>query len=293
MPAMPATTSLPEPARALRVGLIGAGISASRSPAMHVAAGQALGIDLRYDLIDTDTDGWQGVPLDTVLTRLAEAGFAGVNVTFPHKRAALALCDQVAPSAASVGATNTVVFKDGQRIAHNTDYSGFAAGFLAGIGTRPRATALLLGAGGAGGAVANALVDHGVQRVFIHDTDAAAAAHLVGAITDRLGPGRAQAAGDLRVATAAAAGIINATPVGMAKLPGTPLDMSLVEPRHWVADIVYVPLETAFLRLARAKGCHGIDGSGMAVGQAVAAFHHFTGLTPDAARMRATFDSLS
>jgi shikimate dehydrogenase len=67
--------------------------------------------------------------------------------------------------------------------------------------------------------------------------------------------------------------------------------MALVEPRHWVADIVYVPLETEFLRRARAQGCHAIDGSGMAIGQAVAAFDHFTGQKPDAAVMRAAFDS--
>lgn len=290
MTALPAPSVVALPT-ALRVGLVGAGIQASRSPAMHVAAGRALGLDLSYDLIDTDTADWQGLALDALLTRLAEAGFAGVNVTFPHKRAALALCDTVAPSAAAVGATNTIVFRGSQRIAHNTDYSGFAAGFLAGIGGRDHATALLIGAGGAGGAVAQALVDHGVRRLFIHDTDSAAAERLVAAITDRLGPGRAARAGDLRIAAAMAAGIVNATPVGMAKLPGLPLDPALIEPRHWVADIVYVPLETEFLRTARARGCHSIDGSGMAVGQAVAAFEHFTGLEPDAARMRATFDS--
>lgn len=288
---MPALSATRQSQDSLRVGLVGAGIQASRSPAMHVAAGRALGLDLSYDLIDTDTADWQGLALDALLTRLADAGFAGVNVTFPHKRAALALCDTVAPSAAAVGATNTIVFRGGQRIAHNTDYSGFAAGFLAGIGGRDHATALLIGAGGAGGAVAQALVDHGVKRLFIHDTESAAADRLVAAITDRLGPGRAVLAGDLRIAAAMAAGIVNATPVGMAKLPGLPLDPALIEPRHWVADIVYVPLETELLRTARAKGCHTIDGSGMAVGQAVAAFQHFTGLQPDAARMRATFDS--
>lgn len=275
----------------LHVGLVGAGIGRSRSPAMHQAAARAAGVSLRYHLIDTDTADWQGLTLDAVLSRLESQGFTGVNVTFPHKRAALELCQQVAPSAAAVGATNTIVFQNGQRIAHNTDYSGFAEGFRQGIGSRPHATALLLGAGGAGGAVAQALVDHGVLRLYIHDTDAKAARTLVEAISARLGPGRAALAGDLRVAAALADGIVNATPVGMAKLPGTPLDMALVEPRHWVADIVYFPLETEFLRLARALGCHAIDGSGMAIGQAVAAYHHFTGQMPDAAVMRAAFES--
>lgn len=290
MPADPAL-AVTDQAPAIRVGLVGAGIGLSRSPAMHEAAARALGLDLRYDLIDSDQPQWSAQTLDSVLTRLAEAGYAGVNVTFPHKRAALALCDVVAPSAAAVGATNTIVFRRGQRIAHNTDYSGFAAGFRAGIGARPLSTVLLLGAGGAGGAVGHALVDHGVQRLIVHDTDAAAAERLVGAITARLGPGRAERAGDLPLASALADGIVNATPVGMAKRPGLPLDAALIEPRHWVADIVYVPLETEFLRRARAIGCHALDGSGMAVGQAVAAFEHFTRRLPDAARMRATFDS--
>ncbi len=275
----------------LLVGLVGAGIAHSRSPVMHLAAARAAGLSLSYDLIDTDTGYWQGLALDTVLKQLESRGFVGINVTFPHKRAALALCHAVAPSAAAVGATNTIVFQNGQRIAHNTDYSGFIEGFRRGIGARPHATALLLGAGGAGGAVAQALVDQGVVRLYIHDTDETAARTLAAAISTRLGPGRAALASDLRVAAALADGIVNATPVGMAKLPGTPLNMALVEPRHWVADIVYFPLETEFLRLARARGCHAIDGSGMAIGQAVAAFEHFTGQKPDIGAMRAAFES--
>ncbi|GAB4273229.1 MAG: shikimate dehydrogenase [Pararhodobacter sp.] len=274
----------------VRVGLIGAGIGASRTPRMHVEEGRALGLDYVYDLIDTDR---MRPPVPSIAELLGKAradGFAGVNITFPYKRAALSAVDEVAPSAASVGATNTVVLRDGRSIAHNTDYSGFAEGFRRGIGAHPRETVLLLGAGGAGGAVAHALLDNGVGLLLVHDTNPAATEALIAAIDARLGRGRAQAVRDLRVACAAAAGIVNATPVGMAKLPGTPIDMALVEPRHWVADIVYFPLETRFLAEARARGCHGIDGSGMAVFQAVKAFELFTGITPDAARMRATFD---
>ncbi|MCB1387957.1 MAG: shikimate dehydrogenase [Rhodobacteraceae bacterium] len=276
--------------RTFRVGLIGAGITASRTPRMHVDEGRALGLDYAYDLIDTDT--MPAAPTIGGLLDKAQAdGLAGVNVTFPYKRLAMAAVDEVAPSAAAVGATNTVVFQGGRRIAHNTDYSGFAEGFRRGIKGHAHATVLLLGAGGAGGAVANALLDNGVTLLFIHDTNADSASALIASIEARLGKGRAKSVKDLRVAAAAADGIVNATPVGMAKLPGTPIDMALVEPRHWVADIVYFPLETEFLAQARAKGCHSIDGSGMAVFQAVAAFELFTGVTPDPARMRATFDS--
>ena len=273
------------------VGLIGAGIGASRTPKMHTDEGRALGLTYRYVLIDTDQMQAPVPGIDALLADAQAQGFAGVNITFPFKRAAMACVDQIAPSAAAVGATNTVVFQDGRRIAHNTDYSGFATAFRHGVAGHDHATALLIGAGGAGGAVANALLDSGVRLLFVHDSDAAAAATLIAALQARVGADRVKPAKDLRVAAAAADGIVNATPVGMAKLPGTPIDMALVEPRHWVADIVYFPLETAFLRQARARGCHTIDGSGMAVFQAVAAFELFTGLTPDPARMRATFDA--
>ena len=88
-------------------------------------------------------------------------------------------------------------------------------------------------------------------------------------------------------------GIVNASPVGMAKLPGTPLPAELVEPRHWVADIVYFPLETELLRIARAKGCRVLPGSGMALFQAVRAFELFTGVKPDIAAMRETFEAIA
>ncbi len=258
---------------------------------MHIEEGRALGLDYGYELIDADQLATRDIA--ALLDQAQADGLAGVNVTFPFKRAALDHVDSIAPSALAVGATNTVVFGPDGRVAHNTDYAGFAEGFRRDIGAQAHGCALLLGAGGAGGAVANALLDSGVGLLFVQDVDAAAAQALVGSITARLGVGRVRLAADLRVAAAAADGIVNATPVGMAKLPGTPLDMALVEPRHWVADIVYFPLETAFLQQARAKGCHGIDGSGMAVFQAVLAFELFTGRKPDPARMRATFDSFT
>ena len=91
---------------------------------------------------------------------------------------------------------------------------------------------------------------------------------------------------------ATADGLIHCTPTGMAKMPGMPLDARLIEPRHWIAEIVYFPLETELLRMARAKGCRTVDGSGMAVYQAVAAFRLFTGIEPDAERMMRTFKSM-
>lgn len=292
MPAPAHNLPSPNALRVVRAGLIGAGIAASRTPRMHIEEGRAQGINYAYELIDTDTMT-TAPDIDTLLTQAQARGLDGVNVTFPFKRTALAHVDEIAASAAAVGATNAIVFHNGRRIAHNTDYSGFSMGFLRQIGARPHATALLLGAGGAGGAVANALLDAGVHLLFIHDKDAQAVKTLAATLDARLGLGRVRAVTDMRIAAAAADGIVNATPVGMVKQPGTPLDMALVEARHWVVDIVYFPLVTAFLRQARALGCHTIDGSGMAVFQAAAAFELFTGLAPDPDRMRATFDSFT
>ena len=97
---------------------------------------------------------------------------------------------------------------------------------------------------------------------------------------------------NLAAAMAEADGLIHCTPTGMAKMPGLPLDPGLLQARHWVAEIVYFPLETELLRVARAKGCRTLDGSGMAVYQAVGAFRLFTGIEPDAERMMRIFKSM-
>lgn len=282
------TSALNTPLRAdcrVRVGLIGRGIQLSRTPAMHIAEGAALGLEYSYDLIDPDTMATE-TSLSEVLARAEADGFAGLNVTFPFKREVIALLDDLSPAARKVGAVNTVVFSGGKRCGHNTDFWGFAESLRQGLPDVARDTVLLLGAGGAGGAVAHALRDVGVGEVLVFDQNADAAAALAAAVNGR-------SVSDVAVAAAQADGIVNATPMGMAKLPGMAISPELIEPRHWVADIVYFPRETELLAVARAKGCRVLDGSGMAVFQAVRAFELFSGLKPDAARMRATFETLN
>jgi shikimate dehydrogenase len=150
-----------------------------------------------------------------------------------------------------------------------------------------------MGAGGAGAAVAHSLLAEGVGRLAIADTEAGRAGALADALNARFGAGRAVAAEDLAAEMAAADGLVNCTPVGMAKLPGTPLPVALLRPALWVAEIVYFPLETELLRAARAIGCRTLDGGGMAVFQAVGAFRLFTGIEPDAARMLRHFAAMS
>lgn len=275
-------------AAAIRVGLIGAGIQRSRSPMLHMQEARAQGFALRYDLIDLTERGLGPEALPDLLAEAEAAGFAGVNITHPCKQAVLPLLHELSEDAAALGAVNTVVFRGGRRIGHNTDWSGFLESFRRGLPDAPLDRVVQLGCGGAGAAVAHACLKLGVGRLWLSDLDQTRARALADALNARAGRDFAAIADPADV-MGAAQGLINTTPMGMADHPGLPLDAALIQPRHWVAEIVYFPLETALLATARAKGCRTVDGGGMAVFQAVGAFRLFTGREPDAERMLASF----
>ncbi|MNF24298.1 Quinate/shikimate dehydrogenase [compost metagenome] len=273
-------------------GLIGAGIQASRTPAMHEHEGDAQGIRYLYRLIDLDQLGVTSAALPELLDAAQRLGFTGLNITFPCKQAIIPLLDELSPEARGIGAVNTVVFENGKRIGHNTDCLGFAEGLRRGLPNVARERVVQMGAGGAGAAVAHALLQDGVQQLTIFDVDPARAAELAANLNASFGAGRAQAGSDLPAAMAEAQGLVNTTPVGMAKLPGLPLPAELLRADLWVAEIIYFPLETELLRAARALGCQTLDGGKMAVFQAVKAFELFTGREADAERMMAHFASM-
>jgi len=270
-------------------GLIGAGIQASRTPALHEHEGDAQGIRYLYRLIDLDALKLDIGALPQLLDGAQRMGFTGLNITFPCKQAVIPLLDELSDEARGIGAVNTVVFKDGKRIGHNTDCLGFAEGFRRGLSDVKRHRVVQLGAGGAGAAVAHALLSEGVEQLTVHEVDPARSQALVDNLNAHFGPGRAQVCHDLPSAMAAADGLVNTTPVGMAKLPGTPLPVELLRAELWVAEIIYFPLETELLRHARALGCRTLDGGTMAVFQAVKAFELFSGRPADAERMQAHF----
>lgn len=273
-------------------GLIGAGIGASRTPPMHEREGAAQGLRYIYKTIDLDRLGLGADALPELLTAAERMGFAGLNITYPCKQAVIPLLHELSDDARALGAVNTVVLRDGRRVGHNTDWSGFAGGFRRGLPEARLDRVVQLGAGGAGSAVAHAAMVLGVRELTVFDVDAGRAQAVAQALCARFGDGRAAAGTDLPAAMARTSGLINATPVGMAKLPGLPLPAELLRPDIWVAEIVYFPLETELLRAARALGCRTLDGGGMAVFQAVDAFRLFTGVTPDAERMSRHFASL-
>lgn len=275
----------------LLVGLIGSGIQLSLTPAMQEEEARHHGLRLHYQLIDLDQTPGSLQQLQALFIAARIMGFAGLNVTYPCKQAVLPLLDELSTEAAAMGAVNSVVLRDGRLIGHNTDGSGWAWGFRRALPDADLGCVVLLGAGGAGSAIAHAVLGLGADQLRIVDTDPARAEALVAALNVRYGI-RAVAMPDKARAVAGATGLIHATPTGMDKLPGFPIAEALLRPSMWVSEVVYVPIETGFLRAARAAGCPTVDGGTMAVGQAVGAFELFTGLRADAARMEQHFRGL-
>jgi len=147
----------------------------------------------------------------------------------------------------------------------------------------------LLGAGGAGSAVAHAALGLGVEELVIVDQEPARADELARRLNQAGGKNRSSASRDIEAALDGADGFIHATPVGMEQRPGMPIPERLLRRELWVAEIVYVPLETALLKAARRAGCATMDGGHMNVGQACLNFELFTGRKADVARMDAHF----
>ena len=274
------------------VGLIGAGIQASRTPSMHEHEAAEQGLRCEYRLIDLEKLQVGAEALPDLLKDAESKGFAGLNITYPCKQSVLELLYELSDDARAIGAVNTVVLSDGRRVGHNTDWWGFAESFRRGLSGVQMNSAVQLGAGGAGAAVGHAALTLGIRRLTIFDPDTTRAQKLAADLCARFGAGRAVAGSDLAAAMATTDGLIHATPTGMVRHPGLPLPAQLLRPALWVAEIVYFPLETELLREARRLGCRTMNGSGMAVFQAVEAFRLFTGIAPDAERMQRHFASM-
>lgn len=266
----------------LLLGLIGSPIQRSLAPFLQEEEGRHHGLRVHYQLIESDAKA-----LPTLIAAARIMGFAGLNITFPCKQAVIPLIDDLSEEARAIGAVNTIV-RDGDRlIGHNTDGTGWSWGFRRVLPKADLSRVVLIGAGGAGSACADAVMRLGAQQLLVYDQDAGRAASLA----KQLGA-RAQAAADLAKALDGASGLIHATPTGMANFPGLPLREEWLRPSMWVSEIVYVPLETELLKAARRAGCPVVDGGHMNVGQAIRGFELFTGLKADPARMDAHFRSL-
>jgi shikimate dehydrogenase len=250
-------------------GVIGWPVAQSRSPRLHGAWLARYGVDGAYLPLAVRPEDFAAV-----VRGLAKAGFAGANVTIPHKEAAFALCDRVAESARRAGAVNTLVFGE-TMTGSNTDGEGFVRN-LAAHGVDPAAgPALILGAGGAARAIGAALQEAGAAVVFCNRTGERAEA-----LAQALPPAGVLAWGDRAAAVKDFGLLVNTTSLGMAGQSALAMDLGKAPPGLVVADIVYVPQETELLRAAKDSGLRVVPGLGMLLHQAVPGFASWFGVTP-------------
>ncbi len=254
-----------------RLGVCGWPVAHSRSPQMHNAALAAAGLgDWRYQRLPLPPELFE-----EAVRALPAAGFRGVNVTIPHKHAALALSDQMTVAAQAIGAANTLTFEDGRILADNTD----APGLLATLPIDPAGqTALVLGAGGAGRAAAWALASAGADVAVWNRTPETARA-----LASELGVRWAQAAEPARI-------IVQCTSVGLQDPDTTfkalPLAADDLGAGNLVVDMVYRDGGTRLLEAARTRGARVVDGLEVLIAQGAASFERWTGMEAPREAMR-------
>lgn len=256
---------------------------------MHVDEGNELGLQISYELLDFDLMQGGAELLPALLDQAEQRGFSGLNITYPSKQAVIPLLDELAPEARALHSVNTVLFRGGRRIGHNTDWWGFAESFKRDMADVNTDHVVLVGAGGAGAAVGYAMLKHGSRALTVHDLDGSRAAALVDRLSELFANRRIQVCRDLSAALSEANGLIHATPTGMRKHPGIPVPPDSLRPPLWVSEIVYVPLLTELVATARKHGCRTLDGGGMAVFQGAMAFKLFFEVEPDIQRMLRRF----
>jgi len=249
-------------------GVVGWPVAHSKSPKIHGTWLARYGIDGAYLPLPVRPEDFAAV-----IPALAAAGFAGVNVTIPHKQAAFALADELSPAAQRAGAVNTMIFKDGKILGDNTDGQGFLANLRAHDGF-PSGPALILGAGGAARAIAAALDAEGVPVAICNRSPDRAKT-----LADQLG--LAQIPWDERGEVLSGFSLlVNTTSLGMTGQPQLDMNLDKAWDKLIVADIVYTPLETPLLADARAKNLKAVEGFGMLLHQAVPGFAAWFGVTP-------------
>ena len=254
---------------------------------MHEQAAEALGVRCHYQLIEVA--GADAAGLRALLDGVRRLGFAGVNVTFPYKEAVVPLLDEMSARARDIGAVNTVVVRDGRLIGHNTDTTGFERAIADLVAASNRGAVALIGAGGVGKAIAFALANLDIAELSIFDADRSKAERLAMQLRGRL---PVRVADDVASALQDAAGVVNATPVGMLPDRGMAVPEVLLRSDLWVADAVYTPLWTPLLTAARATGARVMTGRELAIYQAADAFELFTGLRPSIAAIGNAFDAV-
>jgi len=262
--------------KARLAGVMGWPVSHSQSPRLHGFWLDRYGIDGAYVPLPVRPEDFEAG-----LRALPKLGFAGVNVTVPHKEAALQLVDEVDPIARQIGAVNTIVVKkDGSLAGFNTDAFGFMENMLQISSTPPNPDrpAVILGAGGAARAVLASLIDFGLSEIRIANRTIERAEALAQSFA---GPLHVQDWNNLDRAMEGAGLLVNTTSLGMTGKPPLELSLDRLPSEAIVYDIVYSPLRTSLLETAAARGNPTIDGLGMLLHQARSGFEKWFGTLPD------------
>ena len=276
--------------QSMLVGLIGANIQKSLAPALFEDACAATGIRGHYHLMDLDR--LPGRTLGDLVGAARAAGFKGFNVTYPCKEAVLPMLDDVSPDARQIGAVNTVsIAADRKTKGFNTDRIGFRRAFEEVLAQRRSATRLPCSSvrevrGGRWRSLSSILACRLCWWSTRTPTRHAASRWRLPAHS---GPSARESRRTWRRHFQRLSGVVNATPVGMLGIPGDPVPIDAITAGHWVADVIYTPLETRLIETARAKGARVMGGAGMCVHQAAETFKIFTGLPADVHRMQRTF----
>lgn len=257
----------------IRAGVIGDPVKHSRSPVIHGHWLKLHGIAGRYEAIH--------VPAGTApdfFAGLVASGLAGCNVTVPHKEDAFQAMDVLSPTAARIGAVNTVWIDNGRLHGDNSDVYGFLANLDDRVpGWDKGGKAAVIGAGGAARAIVHSLLERGFDRVDIINRTASRAEELASHFGGKVSGAGFEALEDV---LSGAAMIVNTTTLGMDGAGGDAIDLSPAPLEAFVTDIVYTPLVTPFLAAARARGMKTADGLGMLLHQAVPGFERWFGVRP-------------
>lgn len=278
--------------RTFLLGLLGEHITESLTPAMHEAEGRRQGLPLVYRALDPAEMDLADIDWPQLLLTARDFGYDGLNVTHPAKQALMGVLDGLSDDASLLGAVNTVTFNDGRAIGENTDHIGFS-GALNALGIDASAGRVVqLGAGGAGSAVAYALLKAGTPELTLVDVNLTQARSLMERLSRAFDASRMRVLSpeDAPLALGSATGLVNCTPIGMDGVSnGSPIDLSSLHSGLWVGDAVYRPLRTTLVRTAENLGCTAFGGAHMVVGQAVASFEMFTDLPASREAMYQTF----
>lgn len=254
--------------------LIGQNIQRSQSPDFHNALAEKLNIELHYQLEELTTNSAESLHQHT--TDLFDNEIDSANVTYPYKEQILSVADLLAPCAKRVGAANTLVKRNQQITAYNTDYSGFIAAFNQ-FGQHKPGKVVVLGCGGVGKAICFSLADLGATEIAIYDRDLTKMNSLAKLLAAENIDTVCLNETTLETAVQRAEGVLNCTPIGHYQTPGCPIEASWLQEQAWCFDAVYIPRETEFLKAAQQKSINTLSGFELFFHQAHDAFTLFTG----------------